>query len=71
MTEDNRGPVGAPAEDDEVASGREPERQEAAPPETVTDREIPAAQPADDPEPGAAPEAGDDPRPADGPRDAR
>ncbi|CNE22912.1 serine protease PepD [Mycobacterium tuberculosis] len=71
MTEDNRGPVGAPVENDEVVSGREPERREAAPPETVTDREIPAAQPADDPEPGTPPEPGDDPRPADGRRDAR
>lgn len=70
MTEDNRGPVRAPSEDDEVASGREPERQEAAaPPETVTDREIPLDLPVDDPEPAARPAAGasaDDPEPAPG-----
>ncbi|MER7542317.1 trypsin-like peptidase domain-containing protein [Spirillospora sp. NPDC127506] len=67
MTEDNRGPVRAPSEDDEVASGQEPGRQEAAaPPETVTDQEIPPAQPADDPEPAAetgAPRPSDDPEP--------
>ncbi|WP_433477406.1 trypsin-like peptidase domain-containing protein [Spirillospora sp. CA-142024] len=66
MTEDNRGPSGAPSEDDEVASGQEPERQEAAaPPETVTDREIPLEQPADDPEPGqgSPADAVDDPEP--------
>ncbi|NKZ09324.1 hypothetical protein HGB48_37170, partial [Actinomadura latina] len=64
MTEDNRGPVRAPSEDDEVASGREPERQEAAaPPETVTDQEIPAAPPVDGPEPA------DDPEPAPGAAD--
>ncbi|MFC4050517.1 trypsin-like peptidase domain-containing protein [Actinomadura syzygii] len=58
MTEDNRGPVGAPSGDDELAPGREPERQEAAaPPETVTDQELPLDQPVDDPEPGQAPGA--------------
>ncbi|MEU8341223.1 putative serine protease PepD [Actinomadura meyerae] len=57
MTEDNRGPVRAAAEDDEVASAREPERREAAaPPETVTDREIPLEPPADDAEPADDPE---------------
>ncbi|WP_433230284.1 S1C family serine protease [Actinomadura formosensis] len=70
MTEDNRGPVKAPSEDDEVASGREPERQEAAaPPETVTDQEIPLDRSADDPEPAARPAAGaaaDDPEPEPG-----
>ncbi|NVI86087.1 hypothetical protein HUX53_02030, partial [Actinomadura sp. BRA 177] len=57
MTEDNRGPVRAPSEDDGVASGQEPGRQEAAaPPETVTDQEIPpAGDPEDTPEPGAEP----------------
>lgn len=58
MTEDNRGPVRAPSEDDDVVPGQEPERQEAAaPPETVTDQGIPVEQPADeadDPEPGSA-----------------
>ncbi|MFG2090638.1 MULTISPECIES: S1C family serine protease [unclassified Spirillospora] len=69
MTEDNRGPVRAPSEDDDVASGREPERQEAAaPPETVTDQEIPLELPVDDPEPdpwseGEARSEADDPEP--------
>ncbi|WP_433467516.1 trypsin-like peptidase domain-containing protein [Spirillospora sp. CA-128828] len=66
MTEDNRGPSGAPSEDDDVVPGQEPERQEAAaPPETVTDREIPLEQPADDPEPGQSfpADAVDDPEP--------
>ncbi|MEU4828560.1 trypsin-like peptidase domain-containing protein [Actinomadura sp. NPDC023710] len=60
MTEDNRGPVRAPSEDDDVVPGQEPERQEAAaPPETVTDQGIPVEQLADepevdDPEPGSA-----------------
>ncbi|GAA0564138.1 trypsin-like peptidase domain-containing protein [Actinomadura livida] len=59
MTEDNRGPVRAPAEDDGLVPGQEPERREAAaPPETVTDREIPQEQPADDPEPEARSETG-------------
>ncbi|TDC46498.1 PDZ domain-containing protein [Actinomadura sp. KC345] len=59
MTEDNRGPVRAPLEDDDVVPGQEPGRQEAAaPPETVTDQEIPLEQPADDPEPESEPEAG-------------
>ncbi|MFA1544942.1 S1C family serine protease [Actinomadura chokoriensis] len=63
MTEDNRGPGGAPSDDDGVVSGREPERQEAAtPPETVTDQEILADQPVDDPGPGPRAEA-DDPEP--------
>ncbi|MES9609832.1 trypsin-like peptidase domain-containing protein [Actinomadura sp. NPDC048032] len=58
MTEDNRGPVRAPSEGDDVAPGQEPERQEAAaPPETVTDQGIPGEQPADEPE-------ADDPEPA-------
>ncbi|TDD59143.1 hypothetical protein E1293_46600, partial [Actinomadura darangshiensis] len=60
MTEDNRGPVRAPSEDDDVAPGQEPERQEAAaPPETVTDQEISLDDPVDDPEvddPGPVPE---------------
>ncbi|WUH97325.1 trypsin-like peptidase domain-containing protein [Spirillospora sp. NBC_00431] len=48
MTEDNRGPVRAPSEDDDVVPGQEPERPEAAaPPETVTDQEIPLEPPAD------------------------
>jgi S1-C subfamily serine protease len=60
MTEDNRGPVRAPSEDDEVVPGQEPELQEAAaPPETVTDQEIPL-EPADDPEPDYP---ADDPEP--------
>ncbi|TDC58705.1 hypothetical protein E1200_32955, partial [Actinomadura sp. GC306] len=59
MTEDNRGPGGAAGEDDGVVPGREPERPEAAaPPETVTDREIPQGQPADDPEPEPGSAAG-------------
>ena len=62
MTEDNRGPVGAPLEDDDVVPGQEPERQEAAaPPETVTDQEIPLEQPVDDPEPEFEPERDLDP----------
>ncbi|MFG1851034.1 S1C family serine protease [Actinomadura geliboluensis] len=65
MTEDNRGPARAAAEDDEVASGQEPERQEAAaPPETVTDQEIPLEAPADDTAPA-------DDAPADGTGPAR
>ncbi|GAA4240911.1 hypothetical protein GCM10022254_67600 [Actinomadura meridiana] len=57
MTDDNRGPFRAPSEDDEIVS--EPERQEAAPPETVTDQEIPLEQdePEPEPEPDAEPEA--------------
>lgn len=63
MTEDNRGPVRAPSEDDDVVPGQEPElREAAAPPETVTDQELPLDQPADDPEPGPADEV-DDPEP--------
>ncbi|WP_024936185.1 S1C family serine protease [Actinomadura welshii] len=63
MTEDNRGPVRAPSEDDDVVPGQEPElREAAAPPETVTDQELPLDRPADDPEPGPADEA-DDPEP--------
>ncbi|TDB90482.1 PDZ domain-containing protein [Actinomadura sp. KC216] len=49
MTEDNRGPVRAPSDDEDVVHGPEPERQEAAPPETVTDQEIPLEPPADTP----------------------
>ncbi|TDC87233.1 trypsin-like peptidase domain-containing protein [Actinomadura sp. 7K507] len=58
MTEDNRGPSRAPLEDDDVVPGQEPGRQEAAaPPETVTDQEIPLEQPVDDPEPEPGAEA--------------
>lgn len=57
MTEDNRGPAGAPAEDDDVVPGGEPGRREsAAPPETVTDRELPLERPADDSESEGGPE---------------
>src|SRR5690242_6489040 len=46
MTEDNRRPG-----DEDAVPGQEPERQDAAaPPETVTDQEIPAEPPAADPE---------------------
>ncbi|RFS84871.1 PDZ domain-containing protein [Actinomadura spongiicola] len=69
MTEDNRGPVGARTEDDDLIS--DPERQEAAPPETVTDQEIPLDEAADAPEPDPeddpAPDTGD-PAPENGDR---
>ncbi|GAA2168628.1 S1C family serine protease [Actinomadura napierensis] len=46
MTEDNRRPG-----DEDAVPGQEPERQDAAaPPETVTDQEIPLEQPAPEPE---------------------
>ncbi|TDD95662.1 S1C family serine protease [Actinomadura rubrisoli] len=64
MTEDNRGPVKARPEDDDVVPGDGPERQEAAaPPETVADQEIPLEQPgagAAEPEPEAEPDSGSD-----------
>ncbi|MBO2466147.1 S1C family serine protease [Actinomadura violacea] len=52
MTEDNRRPG-----DEDAVPGQEPERQDAAaPPETVTDQEIPLEQPAAEPEPEPSPE---------------
>ncbi|TDD38023.1 PDZ domain-containing protein [Actinomadura sp. KC06] len=84
MTEDNRGPVRAPSDDEDVVPGQEPERQEAAaPPETVTDQEIPVEPPVDTPpdqdagapapdasddDPEPEPEPGNDPEPGNGDR---